>query len=153
MAEITRLLVIGGTGFIGHHLLNVAVDKKWLVSSLSLHPPKSQRFVKGVEYLQVDLLKQAELEEFFHEREFEYVVNLGGYINHTLFRSGGRQLIEEQRRADLLRAQGMQPRHRVLLSGPPGNGKTSVAEAIASVESARSIVGEHTLKGSQIIYP
>ena len=50
-----KLLVVGGTGFIGYHVITEAKRRGWKITSISLGKPKSKRFHKNIKYIQVDL--------------------------------------------------------------------------------------------------
>ena len=58
-----RVMLVGGAGFIGHHLLCSAVKRNWEVTNLSLHKPISKRWISKVRYQHGNLLELDQLKK------------------------------------------------------------------------------------------
>ena len=58
-----NILVLGGTGFIGYHILKKAKKLKWNLTSISKKYPKKKRFIKGVNYILLDVSKKKSIRE------------------------------------------------------------------------------------------
>ena len=89
------LLVVGGTGFIGTVLLKRANKLGFKTTSLSLNQPSYRNALDNTKYLFTDTSKKKNLEAIL-DKDYNYVVNLGGYIDHKLIKDGGFSIINNQ---------------------------------------------------------
>ena len=82
MSLKNNILIVGGTGFIGYHLAKKSLKKGWQVTSISSRLPRKKRYLPKVKYILCDITKKKSLKKNIR-KPFNYVVNLGGYVDHT----------------------------------------------------------------------
>ena len=96
MASLNRpsLLVLGGTGFIGRHIINKAVYKRWKVTCASLSLPNKKNRNHQVKYYKVDLKSFSSVKKKLN-KPFNYIINLAGYINYSNSKGNYNKIIRE----------------------------------------------------------
>lgn len=77
-----KILITGGTGFIGYHLAKKCLSLNWSVTSLSTNKPSKKRKLKKVKYKICDISKKKDLFKKL-DINYNYVVNLAGYVDHS----------------------------------------------------------------------
>ena len=77
-----KILIVGGTGFLGYHLCKNFLKLKYNVSSLSKFKPKKIRKLSNIKYFYGDISKKKNI-KFLKKKTFDYVVNCGGYVDHV----------------------------------------------------------------------
>ena len=76
-----KILITGGTGFIGYHLAKKCLKLNWKVDSISTKLPSIRRKLKKVNYILLDISKKNLFRKLSHD--YDYIVNLAGYVDHS----------------------------------------------------------------------
>jgi len=76
-----KILIIGGTGFIGYHLASKCKKLNWNVTSVSTRKPTEERRLNKIKYKFFDISVEKNF-VLISKYKYDYVVNLGGYVDH-----------------------------------------------------------------------
>lgn len=78
-----KIIIIGGTGFLGFHLARYCLKKNFKVISFSRNRPKKNRYLKKVLYLLGDIGKKNKFKlDLKKHLDADYIVNFGGDVEH-----------------------------------------------------------------------
>lgn len=91
MQKDKSILVIGGNGFLGSNIIKKANTLGWTTTNLSLNSDKKK--LSDI-FIQADIGEYEDLKSLIEEKSFNYVVNCGGYVDHSSFFDGGRDIIK-----------------------------------------------------------
>ena len=80
----SKVLIVGGAGFLGFHLIKKMSLCSNKITSISLHKPIGTRKIKGVKYLLFDIKNFNNIKNNL-SKNFDYIINMSGYVDHSLF--------------------------------------------------------------------
>lgn len=89
-----KLLIVGGTGFIGSSLAKKALIKGYKITIISKKKPIISDRLKKIEYIDVDIRNKKILFSKLKNKSFNYVVNLSGYVDHKEYFNGGKKVFD-----------------------------------------------------------
>ena len=90
-----KILIAGGTGFLGFHLTKYFKEKKFKVYVLHKNKINKKKIITNVKYIQVNISDFKKLKKKIKNISFNYLINVSGYVNHSLNKNEDDKIIND----------------------------------------------------------
>ena len=80
MKKKIKILIIGGTGYLGFNLIKRLNKKNFIITSISRNNVLKKKKISNIHYINCDVSKKKELKKI--KKDFEIIFNFCGNVDH-----------------------------------------------------------------------